>query len=131
MEFGIAIGEEPASSAMLEASLRRWLASDPELRGEVLIAPPSGAATPGSMGSGGLDIVNVVVSNSIALGSLLVALAGWRSSRPRPPRLTLERNGVVVTVQDASPEEVARVLALFHDNDTPDPLEPGTDADDV
>ncbi|GGZ76258.1 effector-associated constant component EACC1 [Streptomyces bluensis] len=129
MEFGITIVEEPASSGAAEASLQRWLAVDPELRGGVTIAPPSGAAAAGTMGGGGLDVINVVVSNSIALGSLLVALAGWRSSRPRPPQITLERDGVVVTVHDASPETVEQVLARF--GDAPDPVGSGADGEDA
>ncbi|MFL4905086.1 effector-associated constant component EACC1 [Streptomyces sp. MMS24-I2-30] len=129
MEFGITIGEEQPSSGGLTASLQRWLAADPELRGEVTFAPTSGAAAPGTMGGASLDVINVVVSNSLALGSLLVALAGWRSSRPRPPQITLERDGVVVTVHDASPETVEQVLARF--GDVPDPVGSTADGDDV
>ncbi|MEV6050273.1 hypothetical protein [Streptomyces sp. NPDC052107] len=135
MEFVIGIGGGTASGEGLEASLRRWLAADPELRGEVAVVAPPGLPAPGAMGGGGLDVVNVVVSNAIALGSLLVALAGWRSARPRPPQLTLERNGVVVTVHDASPETVEQVLALFAGTpecaETPESVASGTDRDDA
>jgi hypothetical protein len=34
---------------------------------------------------GALDVIDVVLSNGVAVGSLLVAVASWRRSRPRPP----------------------------------------------
>lgn len=67
------------------------------------------------MGEGALEIVNVVIANGIALGSLVTAVAAWRGSRSRPPQVRLERNGVVVTLQDASPEEVERILRVWND----------------
>lgn len=43
-----------------------------------------------------LEVVNVVLSNAIAFSSLLVAIASWRSSRPKPTKIKVERNGVEV-----------------------------------
>ncbi|MEU6117267.1 hypothetical protein ABZ840_22340 [Streptomyces sp. NPDC047117] len=93
-------------------SLYRWLLMDPELRGraKASIAP----AQPGQGHMGGpLEVVNVVVSNTIALGSLLVAVGAWRGSRPRAPEVRLERDGVVVTVQGSSPEVVEQILRTW------------------
>lgn len=61
-----------------------------------------------------LEVVNVVLANSIALGSLVTAVVAWRGSRARAPQVRLERNGVVVTVQDSSPETVERILAMWN-----------------
>ncbi len=74
---------------------------------------------------GPLEVVNVVVSNTIALGSLLVAVAAWRGSRSSPPEVRLERDGVTVTVQGASPEVVEQILKAWDtagpdDNHDPD-----------
>ena len=65
------------------AALRRWLLVDEELRGRVRFPTRPGAV--GSMGPV-LDIIDAVVSNGIAMGSLVVAIQAWRDSRPgRPP----------------------------------------------
>ncbi|MEV8340989.1 effector-associated constant component EACC1 [Streptomyces niveus] len=61
-----------------------------------------------------LEVVDVVLANSIALGSPATAVVAWRGSRVRPPQVRLERNGVVVTVQDSSPETVERILAMWN-----------------
>lgn len=93
-------------------SLYRWLIADPELRGlaRVSTAPvPSGE---GHMG-GATEIVNVVLGNTIALTNLLVAVAAWRDSRPRSPQVRLERDGESITVSEASPETVERILRTW------------------
>ena len=97
-------------------SLYRWLIADPELSGLARIAVVPTQSRPGHMGEA-LEVVNVVLSNTIALSSLLVAVSGWRGSRARPPEVRLEREGVTVTVQDASPDRVEQILrALDADN---------------
>ncbi|WP_240798810.1 MULTISPECIES: hypothetical protein [unclassified Streptomyces] len=106
------------------SSLRRWLLAEPDLRGQALVSVRIEGQQQGAMGSG-LDVVNVVLSNSIALGSLLVAVATWRRSRPRAPQVTMERDGVVVTLDGDSPEAVQRILREWGGS-TPQP-EPSLD----
>ena len=115
VEIDIVVGGGTADVS----SLRRWLLAEPGLRGHAVVSARSGAEQRGTMGSG-LDVVNVVLSNSIALGSLLVAVATWRRSRPRAPRITLEREGVTVTLDGDSPEAVERVLREW--GGTPGPV---------
>src|SRR6185295_1181072 len=50
-----------------------------------------------------------VVSNGIALGGLLVAVASWRGSRPRPPRVRIRHRDTVVEL-DGSPDEIRRLV---------------------
>jgi hypothetical protein len=102
---GSAGGGESADSAR---SLYRWLVGDPELRGHAEVTAPA-QTKPGHMG-GVLDVVDVVLSNTIALSGLVVSVATWRGARPRPPRVRLERDGVQVSVEGASPEAIAQVL---------------------
>ncbi|MFE6737459.1 hypothetical protein ACFVGL_02395 [Streptomyces tubercidicus] len=89
---------------------------EPELRGRAGVSLEAEPSEPGQMG-GGLELVNVVLSNSIALGSLVTAVATWRGSRPRPPQIRLERDGVVVTLQDGSPEAVERILRVWSEGE--------------
>ncbi|MFF3542492.1 hypothetical protein [Streptomyces platensis] len=124
LSFGGGVGEAGAAEAAV--SLYRWLVAEPELRGQVRVSLGAEQPEPGHMG-GALDLVNVVLANSIALGSLVTAVATWRGSRPRPPQIRLERDGVVVTLQDASPEAVERILRVWNENGAPAPA--ATDGD--
>jgi hypothetical protein len=75
---------------------------------------------------GAVEVINVVLSNSIAVGSLLVAVASWRRSRPRPPSTRIEGHGISITIEDASPETVRRVVQALTDRP-----EPGEDQGDA
>ncbi|MFG2092992.1 hypothetical protein [Streptomyces sp. NPDC048612] len=122
MEVRLSVGGGVGDGGEAEGavSLYRWLAAEPELRGQARMSLEAEQAEPGHMG-GALDLVNVVLSNGIALGSLITAVATWRESRPRAPQIRLERDGVVVTVQDASPEEIERVLRVWNESGAPAP----------
>lgn len=107
MDVHVSVGGTSDDAAL--ASLFRWLTQDPDVgRGaKVAIEPSSGR--PGDMG-GAVETLNVVLSNSIALGSLIVAVASWLGSRARGTTVHIERNGVKVTIHDDSTEAVQRVL---------------------
>ncbi|MEV6751325.1 hypothetical protein [Streptomyces sp. NPDC051214] len=111
-------GGEGTESTASVLSLYRWLLAEPELRGQAQVSTAARHTAPGSMGDG-LDLVNVVLANSIALGGLVTAVAAWRGSRPRPPQVRLERDGVVVTLRDSSPETVEQVLRLWNEGAGP------------
>ncbi|MFD0427204.1 hypothetical protein ACFQ60_00900 [Streptomyces zhihengii] len=91
--------------------------ADPELRGLAEITVVPSQTRPGHMGDA-LEIVNVVLSNTIALSSLLVAAATWRGTRPRPTEVRLERDGVIVTVRDPSPDLLDRILNAGDEDDS-------------
>ncbi|MEV2253432.1 hypothetical protein AB0I94_23090 [Streptomyces sp. NPDC050147] len=130
MEVNLTFGDETPDgdgeggpgdgSAASVLSLYRWLVAEPELRGHARLSTRARHAAPGTMGDG-LDLVNVVLANSIALGGLVTAVAAWRGSRPRPPQVRLERDGVVITLQDSSPETVEQVLRLWNEGTGPAP----------
>ncbi|WP_327010979.1 hypothetical protein OHA72_29130 [Dactylosporangium sp. NBC_01737] len=93
-----------------EESLRmlyRWLRDD-EIRRTVPVTMVPTPPRPGEMGAA-FEIISAVVSNGIALGGLLVAVASWRGSRPRPPRVRI-RHGATVVELDGSPDEIRRVV---------------------
>jgi hypothetical protein len=92
-------------------SLYRWLAQDPDVRRDAKVTIVPAPSRPGGM-SGGLEVVNVVLSNTIALSSLVVAVASWIGSRRAPSRpvVRIERDGVSVTISADSPEAIRDVL---------------------
>ncbi|MFF4711035.1 hypothetical protein ACFY2V_06455 [Streptomyces eurythermus] len=112
-------GDADGGTSDHAASLYRWLVLEPELRGRAKVSTATAGSEAGRMG-GAPDIVDIVLGNAIALGNLLVAVAAWRDSRRRPPEVRLERRGVAVTLRDASPEDIERILGV---------LDPGEDGD--
>ncbi|MFF4602340.1 hypothetical protein ACFY12_06210 [Streptomyces sp. NPDC001339] len=121
-------GSEGGEGADCAASLYRWLVADPELSGRAEVSAGTAPTRQGDMG-GALEVVNVVFGDVIALGNLLVAVATWRGSRPRPPHVRIERDGVSITVQDGSPETVERILRAWGIGSSGDI--PGPDRDDA
>ncbi|MFE1175805.1 hypothetical protein [Streptomyces sp. NPDC058773] len=129
LSFGDGAADAEGDGGAGEAvSLYRWLAAEPELRGQARVSLEAERPEAGHMG-GALDLVNVVLSNGIALGSLITAVATWRGSRPRPPQIRLERDGVVVTVQDGSPEAVERILRVWNEGGAPAPAPADADSE--
>ncbi|MFE6913470.1 effector-associated constant component EACC1 [Streptomyces rubiginosohelvolus] len=91
-------------------ALLRWLHQEEELRGRARMSARE-ADIPGAMGGFSLDILDVVLSNSIALTSLAATVLAWRSSRPAPaPSVRFEVNGVAVTVDTDDPETVRSLI---------------------
>ncbi|WP_407288737.1 effector-associated constant component EACC1 [Streptomyces sp. BP-8] len=101
--------EEGSSSTASLTSLYRWLAQDPEVAQQAEISLDSGPVGAGDMG-GAFEVINAVLTHGIALSSLAVACATWRSSRPTAPAVRIEIDGVTVTVEDGSPEAVRRIV---------------------
>lgn len=87
-------------------ALYRWLAEDSDVRRDTTLSLAGGE--PGDMG--GLEVINVVLSNTIAFSSLVVAIASWWGSRKSAPAVEIESGGVRVIVNDDSPETVRRVI---------------------
>lgn len=88
---------DPQSLPALQ-SLHDWLRRSPDLEVSAVASPAH---------QGAAEIVNIVLSNTIALGSFLVSLRAWLATRPAKPPITFEVDGVKVTVPDDSPESLA------------------------
>ncbi|MFG2820037.1 hypothetical protein ACGFX4_11485 [Kitasatospora sp. NPDC048365] len=90
-------------------SVARWLREDPDLRG-IEVRPGTADPREGRMGEV-LEVLNVVLTNGIALGSLLTAVATWRGTRRGGTRVRIERSGTSVLIEGGSADEVRRILA--------------------
>ncbi|TDB83118.1 hypothetical protein E1264_29630, partial [Actinomadura sp. KC216] len=85
-------------------SLYRWLSQDADVRRDAKVTVVPAPSQPGDMG-GGLELVNVVLSNGIALSSLVVAVVSWVGSRRSSrPVVRIEYDGVSVTIDADSPD---------------------------
>lgn len=112
---GTSADGQSAQRAGETTSLYRWLLSDPDLRGRARVEAGPADLPQGHMGDA-LDAVNVVLANSIALGSLVTSVLSWRGSRPRPSHIRLERDGRVIVLDDCSPETIDRILRTWDDD---------------
>ncbi|MFF3328615.1 hypothetical protein ACFYWX_03485 [Streptomyces sp. NPDC002888] len=92
------------------ASLYRWLLQDSDVTDHIDVRHGRGTAPPGAM-SGTLEVINLAVSNSIALAGLFVTVGAWRRTRRGAPEVRIERDGLVLTVTGDDPEKVRALVA--------------------
>jgi hypothetical protein len=87
--------------------LHRWLSEDPDVVTATEIALV-GEDSPGALGA--LEVINAIVSDVTALGTLLTAVATWRDARARDAVTRIERNGVSLRIESTDPQEIQRLL---------------------
>lgn len=90
-------------------SLYEWLSEDEDV---VRTADLAMGSTPDTGQMGALDILNVVLPNAIAFGTLVSTYAMWRKGRQETADITISIDGASISVRNASPETLQRILAL-------------------
>ncbi|MDT3445596.1 effector-associated constant component EACC1 [Pseudofrankia sp. BMG5.37] len=91
-------------------SFARWLRDDPDVRRHAVISLEAAEARGGEMG-GALDIVSLVIDTNFQILNFGLAYLAWRATRSKPSPVRIERpDGVTVTLNDADPEVIARLL---------------------
>jgi membrane-associated two-gene conflict system component 1 (EACC1) len=83
-------------------SLYRWLTDESAVRRHGHLEP--GAEPGGAMGQA-VEWLSLVIGSGLSLGQLLVAIAAWRASRPRPVRVSVELPDRTITVDTTDPDE--------------------------
>ncbi|RGC66477.1 hypothetical protein C5N14_24065 [Micromonospora sp. MW-13] len=129
MELWLRIDNDPAGTAA--TTLYRWLARDRQLARNVRLSPATGEPADGEMTGGSLETINVVLSNSIALASLITSIVAFRKAQKQqrdssgnPIVVLLERPGRSVAIDDDSTaEDVGELL------DAADPAAAGVASD--
>jgi hypothetical protein len=89
-------------------SLYEWLAGEPEVRvaGQVRPeAPPPGS---GQMGEA-LNAISLIIGSGVSLGQLLVAIAAWRATRPRPYRVEVELADRTIAIETSDADEALAI----------------------
>ncbi|MFJ9105634.1 hypothetical protein ACIRJM_45125 [Streptomyces sp. NPDC102405] len=90
-------------------SLYDWLRQESKIRKTAKLSMGSfEAPVPGAQGPL-LDLVSLVVGSGFSAASLVVSIATWRDTRPQSPTVTVERDGITVTV-GGSLEETQRLM---------------------
>jgi hypothetical protein len=82
-------------------SMHHWLSRNADLVRHARVRLRSADSGPHM---GAMDVIDVVLSNTLAAASLLVAYRAWRESRTDPPTVEFEINGIRIVVTDATPE---------------------------
>jgi hypothetical protein len=101
----IQLGVQETGSAWLVA-LYRWLENDRHLaRAKLELVARE---VPNGLG-GPFEIINTLISDGVGLAGLAISYAGWRRANRAAPAVTFEREGVKITVADAS-EESLRII---------------------
>jgi hypothetical protein len=89
--------------------LHTWLRDEPAIRaaGRPEVNWP---AAPGEMGTG-LEVLTLVLGSGLSAAQLALSVIMWRSTRDKPIRVVIERDGRQVTVDTNSAERAEAVAA--------------------
>jgi hypothetical protein len=87
--------------------LYRWMSEDPDVVPATDIALV-GEDSPGALGA--LEVIDAIVSDVTALGTLLMTIATWRDARARDAVTRIERNGVSLRIESTDPQEIQRLM---------------------
>ncbi|MEU4269978.1 hypothetical protein [Streptomyces sp. NPDC026092] len=124
MELTVGVADPDETAALRD--FYRWLRNEEEPPGEARLGA---VPVPGAM-SGGLDVIDLVLTHSTGLASLALAFAGWRRARRSRAAFTVTRasDGLSVTVEDGSEEAVRKLLQALAEQPTAAPaIEPPSD----
>ncbi|TJZ56910.1 hypothetical protein FCH28_05280 [Streptomyces piniterrae] len=103
--------------AGLTAQFAQWLAQDRSVNQYVEIRPVRPEQTDGAMSADLVEWLNLVVSTGFSTAALVYAHRSFRASLPprlrRAARMVIESDGVRVTVEDGTEDDVARVVAAL------------------
>ncbi|WP_435602698.1 effector-associated constant component EACC1 [Streptomyces sp. bgisy130] len=108
--YGITVDEGAGGEDLRQ--LTQWLRDD-EFVGEggvitLVTTPPSS----GSMGTA-FDAIQLSVDSGFQVANLVLAISLWRRGRTKPPRVSIEHNGVRIEVDSEDPVVVARIVAAL------------------
>ena len=90
-------------------SLYAWLLKDSDLRRHAQASLVVTEPHPSEMGAA-LELIQLVVDGGFQALNLALAYASWRATRPSHPHVTIERDGVKITLDDAEPDAVEAIV---------------------
>lgn len=106
-EYRISVGG--SSSGRDLRQLTQWLRQDTTTRTGATITLTPAQPAEGEMGTA-LDVIALVTQSGFSAASLALTICAWRRTRPSAPVVTIEHNGVRVTVDSGDPADVTRIV---------------------
>ncbi|GIH17213.1 effector-associated constant component EACC1 [Rugosimonospora africana] len=97
-------------------SLYQALLQAPTLRAGAQLGTRQAPPQPGELG-GTLEAIQLIVDGAFQMANLVVAIAGWRSTRNPPPSITIQVGARRAEVTSDRPEQIDRVVETLHDTD--------------
>ena len=89
-------------------SLYDWLAAEPEIRTAGRLQREAAEPGEGDMGEV-LTAISLIVGSGVSLGQLLVSIAAWRATRPRPYRVSVEFADRTVAIETTDADEALEI----------------------
>ena len=116
-EVSIAIRMSGEDAEFELRSLCDWLRHEPDVARSARIALAPGIAAPGEMGAQ-LEVIQLVMDDGFQALNLALAYAAWRATQGSKPRVVIERSGVRISLDDADPDLIHRIVRAM-DEDLP------------
>ena len=94
-----------------EADVRElydWLAAEPEIRTAGHLIRQTETPPPGEMGEV-LSALSLIIGSGVSVGQLLVAIAAWRATRPRPYRVSVEFPDRTIAIETTDADEALEI----------------------
>jgi hypothetical protein len=93
-------------------SLYAWLRDEPDLRQRSRISLLAAEPGPAEMGTA-FDIIQLVVDSGFQAMNLALAYAAWRATRPSQPLVTIEYDGLKLTLNGSETDAVETIVRLL------------------
>jgi hypothetical protein len=106
--------EEAYGSGDLTESLYQWLLDEPEARIHADVRLVGEPPAEGDLGFA-LDMVQLVISSGFSAASLGYTIAQWKKLNAPQLSITVERDGMTVTVSGTDAEEIQRAVQRLGD----------------
>jgi hypothetical protein len=89
-------------------ALYDWLAAEPEIRTGGQLTRETAEPGAGQMGEV-LTAISLIVGSGVSLGQLLVSIAAWRATRPRPYRVSVELADRTIAIETTDADEALSI----------------------
>lgn len=111
----------PGDSDQELISFHAWLVAEPDVRqhARILLVPSEPAR--GHMGTA-FEVIQLITDSGFQAANLALAYLGWRATRPRGTRVTIQNGTTAITLDNADPRTVEAVV---------DALNPESGRDDL
>src|SRR5688500_811042 len=90
-------------------ALYQWLAGEPAMRTGGDVATGQSERGGGQLTGGVLEAISLVGGSGVSLAQLLMAIAAWRATRPRPYRVTVELPDRTIAIETEDPDEALEI----------------------